>query len=69
MITVYTVSKQDFPATRLHMPGSQWGFSVRERLSQMGFSVQASDQEPEPDTRGADELARRDELLELAEVL
>ena len=65
MITVYTVSRRDYPVTRLHLPGSLWGFNVRERLSQMGFSVQSTIESAEPDTRGAVEKGRVDDLLEL----
>jgi len=63
MITVYQVSAPDFPTTRLHLPCTPWGSTVRERLTHSGYAVQATDQAQWPDTRDAAELARRDELL------
>ena len=66
MVTVYEVSSPDLPRTRLHLPCTAWGTTVRERLSHSGYVVQAIGQEPHPDTRDAAELARRDALLEWA---
>lgn len=66
MLTVYRVSRQDFQSTHLILPATAWGTTIRERLSHMGYSVQATDQAPHPDTRDAAELARRDALLEWA---
>lgn len=66
MVTVYAVSSPDFQSTRLHLPCTPWGQTVRERLTVMGYSVQATGQDRYPDTRDQDELARRDQLLEWA---
>lgn len=66
MITVYQVSSPDFQATRLHLPATAWGNTVRERLIHSGYTVQATDQDQYPDTRDAAELARRDLLLSWA---
>lgn len=63
MITVYEVSNPDFPVTRLHLPGTEWGYMVRERLIHLGWTVRSTEQEPYPDTRDAAELARRDDIL------
>lgn len=64
MITVYQVSAQDFPATRLHLPCTPWGNTVRERLIHLGYSVQALGEVSHPDTRTPEELGRRDWLLD-----
>jgi hypothetical protein len=69
MITVYEVSSPDLQATRLHLPNSTWGNTVRERLLHSGYKVQATDQEQHPDTRDAAELARRDAILDLVDPL
>lgn len=66
MITVYQVSSPDLTATRLHLPASAWGRTVQDRLTAMGYTVQATDQASEPDLRDAAELLRRDALLEWA---
>ncbi len=66
MVTVYKVSSPDLQATRLHLPSTAWGNTVRERLVHSGYAVQATGQEPHPDTRDTAELARRDALLEWA---
>lgn len=66
MATVYEVSSPTFQKTRLHLVNTAWGNTVRERLLHSGYSVQATDQADHPDTRDADELARRDALLEWA---
>jgi len=66
MVTVYAVQEPGGQVTRLHLPATQWGYTVRERLAHQGWSVQATGQERFPDTRDADELARRDAILEWA---
>lgn len=66
MVTVYKVSAQGFLATRLHLPGSAWGNTVRERLQHAGYTVLATEEQAHPDPRDAAELARRDALLEWA---
>ena len=67
MAKVYEVSSPNHPATRLHLPDSSWGQTVRERLTEMGYTVRDTGCEPTfPDCRDAAELARRDELLEWA---
>jgi hypothetical protein len=63
MVTVYEVSNPDYPVTRLHLPCTWWGSMVRERLLHLGWTVQATSQEPYPDPRDAAELARRDHIL------
>lgn len=66
MVIVYEVSAPDFLTTRLHLPGTAWGNTIRERLTHAGYTVQATSQPHWADTRGVDELARRDALLEWA---
>jgi hypothetical protein len=65
VVTVYEVSKPSFPLTRIQLPSSAWGQTVREKLAYLGFIVKATDQSPWPDTRDRDELVRRDRLLML----
>jgi len=69
VISVYMITAPAWPATRLHLPESQWAFNVREKLGQMGYGVFYVGPEPEVDTRDAAELARRDALLELTGLL
>lgn len=66
MVTVYAVQEPGGQVTRLHLPATPWGNTVRERLDHMGYAVQATGQAQFPDTRGEDELARRDAILEWA---
>ena len=66
MATVYQVSSPALQATRLHLPPTPWGNTVRERLIMQGYVVQATTEPDFPDTRDAAELARRDALLEWA---
>lgn len=63
MTTVYQVQEPGGPITRLHLPATAWGNTVRERLVHLGWIVQVTDQVPCPDTRDAEELARRDAIL------
>jgi len=65
-VTVYEVSAPDFQTTRLHLPATAWGNQILERLRHCGYTVQATGQQRFPDPRGADELARRDALLDWA---
>jgi hypothetical protein len=60
MVTVFLIDGE----TRLHLPGTPWGFKVRTKLVSLGHKVQATDWSPEPDVRSPAELARRDELLD-----
>lgn len=61
MITVYEVDG----STRLFLPSSAWGHSVREKLVALGHTVSYyKDQAFDPDLRGHTELKHRDELLE-----
>lgn len=58
MLTVFLIDGK----TRIILPSSQWGFNVREKLSQTGHSVQATDQDPD--------LIKRDTLeMENVELL
>lgn len=66
MVTVYAVQEPGGPTTRLHLPDTTWGYTVRERLIHQGYSVRDSGLARYPDTRDADELARRDAILEWA---
>ena len=66
MITVYQVSSPDLQPTRLYLPSTAWGNTVRERLIHQGYVVQATTDHPHVDKRDAAELARRDALLEWA---
>ncbi len=66
MNTVFMVIEPGGQTTRLHLPCTAWGQTVRERLGHQGYVVQATDQELHPDTRDVAELARRDALLEWA---
>jgi hypothetical protein len=66
MVIVYVITAPNLQATRLHLPQSQWGFDVRERLARMGYVVAATTEPCHPDTRDAAELARRDAILEWA---
>lgn len=66
MITVYQVSEPGGPSTRLFLPPTAWGRTVQERLTQMGWTVQATDQACDPDTRDEAELTRRDAILDWA---
>jgi hypothetical protein len=61
MVYVFLVNKN----TRMHLPSTAWGYSVQEKLVNLGISVHLTDQEPYPDTRTEEEKARVDELLEL----
>lgn len=63
MVRVVQVSNPQFPPTRLHLPTSPWGNMVQQRLTHLGWTVQVTDQDPDPDTRDAAELARRDDIL------
>ena len=65
MITVFAVKNLDGETTRLHLACTAWGEQVRSTLVQMGFTVQPTDEQAWPDTRGLAELARRDALLDL----
>ena len=66
MITVYQVSAPDLLPTRMHLAPTRWGNTVLERLRHQGYTVRATNEADHPDTRTADELARRDSLLEWA---
>jgi len=66
MIVVYKVSGPNQPVTRLHLPATEWGNTVKARLEHMGYTVQATDEVCHPDTRDEVELARRDVLLDWA---
>jgi len=66
MVKVFMITGCGYEPTRLLLPGSQWGFSVRERLTQLGFSVEETNQEPEMTLRSPDELSRMDALLDLS---
>jgi hypothetical protein len=66
MVTVYAVQEPGGKVTRLHLPATSWGNTVLERLEHQGYAVRATGQERYPDTRDADELARRDAILEWA---
>lgn len=61
-LTVFLVDN----LTRLVLPDSQWGFNVRERLSQQGHVLTATSQCPSQveREREAEELQWRDDLLE-----
>jgi hypothetical protein len=67
MIVVFKVSALGMPDTRMHLPCSAWGETVRARLVAMGYAVQPTDQDCWPDTRDKAELERRDALLEWAD--
>ena len=66
MVIVYAVQEPGGQVTRLHLPQTPFGNTVLERLSHAGYAVQTLHQERFPDTRDADELARRDAILEWA---
>lgn len=59
MLTVYIVDQK----TRIILPSSQWGFNVREKLTQMGHKVEAYPQKPHECVRDEAEMQRMDELL------
>ena len=50
--------------TRLVLPDSQWTNSVLAKLEDLGHQVDLTDEDPELCLRDADELARRDALLD-----
>lgn len=50
--------------TRLVLPDSRWTNSVLGKLEDMGHQVDLTDEDPELCLRDADELARRDALLD-----
>lgn len=50
--------------TRLVMPDTQWTFSVLVKLTDLGHQVDLTDEDPDLCLRDADELSRRDALLE-----
>ena len=66
MVIVYKVSSPDLQATRLHLPQTEWGYTVLERLAKMGYTVERTGLAGGIDTRDAAELARRDAILEWA---
>ena len=60
MLAVFKVDE----TTRLILPGSAWGYAVREKLSAMGHTVRATDQDPSSVLREAVELEAVDKLLD-----
>ena len=50
--------------TRVVLPSSSWGQSVREVLTERGHIVQRTSQDPNALFRDDDELARKDVLLD-----
>ncbi len=59
MVTVYLVDNH----TRLHLPSSAWAANGLDKLRQLGYTVERTDQSPVPDTRDGAELERRDALI------
>lgn len=59
MITVYMIDNQ----TRMHLPGSAWGYAVKEKLSALGHTVELADQDSDSCKRDASELRRVESLL------
>jgi hypothetical protein len=66
MNTVYLVSKAGEQDTRLVLPSTAWSFRLREKLTHLGYSVQATDQEPHSVVRDELERARMEHLFDLA---
>lgn len=60
MITMYLVDK----TTRILLPDSAWAFSLREKLSQKGRSIQALGPEPEGLVRDEAEMERVNAILD-----
>jgi len=60
MVTVYLVDG----ITHVHLPPSVWGNAVRDRLSEMGHSVQPTDLYWLTHHRGDTEMLRVDQLLD-----
>lgn len=50
--------------TRLIMPETAWGYEVLGRLFMQGHVLEMTDQDPEVEMRGAEELNRMHQLLE-----
>jgi hypothetical protein len=65
LTTVFRVSSPTFKSTRLYLAGTAWGYAVRTKLAHMGFTVESTEELACPGLRGASELARRDELLNM----
>ncbi len=59
-LSVYRVNQN----TRLVMPDSQWTKDVLEKLEELGYQVELTDEDPELCLRDEEELARRDAILE-----
>lgn len=59
-VRVYLVDQ----VTHLKLPDSQWGFSVREILTQKGHEVRQTSLDPDSCVRDEMELLRVDKLLE-----
>jgi len=59
-VRVYLVDQ----VTHLKLPDTQWGFDVREKLTQMGHEVRATSLDPDSCVRNEMELLRVDKLLE-----
>jgi hypothetical protein len=66
MVIVYKISTPGSEVTRLHLPNGHWGQVIRSRLAEYGYTVEPSEEPPFPDNRGAEEMARRDALLDWA---
>lgn len=66
MNVVYIVSKAGEKDTRLILPGTAWSFRMRENLTNLGYSVHATDQDPESVVRDELEKARWEHLFDLA---
>ena len=60
MVTVYLIDGE----THVHLPSSAWGHAVREKLSEMGHTVQATDQNWALNTRDNQEMLRMSRLLD-----
>jgi len=60
MLTVYLIDGD----TRLILPGSAWGTSVREKLTEMGHRVEPLSQDPDSCKRDEDEMSRMRSILD-----
>lgn len=60
MLTVFLIDGK----TRIILPNSQWAHQVQAKLSEMGHSLQATDQDPDLIKRDTLEMENVEQLLE-----
>lgn len=60
MVIVYLVDGK----THVHLPASAWGYAVKEKLCEMGHTVQATDLNWATQHRGCTEMLEMSRLLD-----